>query len=268
MIYKADRVGFCLIDLGLKTILSVCGFMPYVTDEYLGTSNARFLFRIYYVPSLTDGLQMILGKYVDEDNLWGYFLMDQPGFNDMEYDLRTQKVGKLNFTPAYNTYILNAHKKNAFFNLAVSADKSTVGEEIAAASNSKKTVYARFLEYVYKKYRPVMLSVDVYPIIDHYDGQDENSQGYVIKDHYYYSLEAIGEFSKNKDIPFWMLLLSNRHTIYREDIDITPFNPHSLTAILINLYNRVSGYGFPYQHQIPKNTERNRRNPLRNRQWG
>lgn len=193
-------------ELGLKTVLSTSGAMPYV--HYI--SDKSMPNGIEYQPSLLNCLIFILNLYKKIDNLWGYFLMDEPQFGNWGFNTVIPSNGMVDFPTAYRSYLQNANGHCAFFNLAVNPDdRSIVGENIYNLDISKKDKFTRYLEEIKDKFIPSMMSVDIYPVIK-YPADSE----YSILYRYYFSMEAIGDFSRKYNMPFWMFLLSNQHNIY------------------------------------------------------
>lgn len=189
-------------SLGLSTILNVGGLMPYAYHDASGD--------VYYKPPLTS-LDYVLNLYKGIGNLWGYMLMDEPVFLNWGYETTVPPDGMVDLLVAFKTYNDNSNGHVAFFNLAVSIGKVWIGDKIAnlPATTTAKMKYTMYLREIQRKFNPSMLTVDIYPI-----SVDENIHDFKIRDEYYYSLEAIGDFSAQYALPIWMFMLSNQHTLY------------------------------------------------------
>ena len=193
-------------SLGLSTILNVGGLMPYAYHDASGD--------VYYKPPLTS-LDYVLNLYKGIGNLWGYMLMDEPVFLNWGYETPVPPDGMVDLPVAFKTYNDNSNGHVAFFNLAVDPHSvDIVGEEIKGLGIDDKAKLLRYLQAIKNKFNPSMMTVDIYPI-------------HIIKDYpycgilhrYYYALEAIGEFSRVRALPFWMFMLSNQHTLYSYKTD-------------------------------------------------
>ena len=188
--------------LGLRTILHISGYLPSVVKI---ESDA-----VTYSPAIQE-LETLLNRYKGIENLWGYSLMYEPHYLSWAFEPPAPPVGLPNITLAYRTFLNNANGHMAFFNLAVDVrNREFVGDELV--SNTSLTEPQKFLSYldeIREKLNPPMMSVDMYPTFI-----TNEPPYFTILYRYYFSLETIGRFSTQYNIPFWMFMLSNQHSGY------------------------------------------------------
>lgn len=68
-----------------------------------------------------------------------------------------------------------------------------------------------------------MMSADFYPIANESEEDSDGKQVlYSIKKEYYCTLEAMGDFSRTNNVPFWLFMLSNKHTTYNDETQDNP----------------------------------------------
>lgn len=80
----------------------------------------------------------------------------------------------------------------------------------------QKPQYVAYLQKLCEELHPKMLTANIYPIAT--DNENPNAN-FVIKSMYYWSIEAIAEISRDKKVPFWLFMLSNKHTTYGKNTD-------------------------------------------------
>lgn len=171
-----------------------------------------------YIPSVKK-IAELLDAHYKHPNLWGYLLADEPKIGWWATPEDNINEGTPNLKLAYHTYVQHSHGKQAFFNLAVSTDYGYTGIRF---TNEKYrigyAVYTQYLEKIYKEFHPMLMSVDIYPIAGanepNRDNLKELDSTVVINSRYYWALEAIGDFSRQNKVPFWLFMLSNQHTTY------------------------------------------------------
>lgn len=201
-------------ELGLPSILNISGMTPIKIVDNNGN--------VYYVPSQT-ALETIMTNYWDKVNLWGYMLTDEPhyaGWGEKDDDKIPVETGMASMVLAAYNNVCNAkgNKKPVFFNLAASIKETYTG--MACPDNPsdevKRSLYAKYLQNILRRFKPIMLSVDIYPIrvseTVKYNQDTHKDDIYSVTniiDEYFYSLEVIGEFSKTYKIPFWLFIKSS-----------------------------------------------------------
>lgn len=219
----------------LRTILNIGNNVPVVNENPSGG--------ILYSPTLEE-IATLLNFYPDNDNLWGYRLADEPNYYEWCFDKPENAIKKRYLPAMYNTYRANSNNRVGFVNLAVAVRADWIGPEIANDNKlNSKEKYIRYLEAFNNKFHPVLLSVDLYPIII-----DNTAPSYYrIKYFYYYYMEAIATFSKEYNIPFWMFMLSNQYTMYNyekdEETTKTEY-PYPTVSVLRYQAMTALAYGF------------------------
>lgn len=193
-------------SLGLRSIYMLQNNVPVVISQSGSTT---------YQPTL-ETIAEILNLNKGTENLWGYKLADEPGFNEWGYTTQTAPVGTKDLPAMNRTYLQNANGHVGFITLAALVKESIVGTEIFNSDSSNKIKYERYLHAISNKLNPALLTVDIYPVLEYTD----DSKGFVslqnvlILDRYYYILEAIGNFSRQSNVPVWMYMLSVQFKTY------------------------------------------------------
>lgn len=149
-------------------------------------------------------------------NLWGYFLLDEPKYDSWAVPVNEMPNGTQNLTLEYNTYRQYSGGKRGLFNLQTSNREDNVGPKNDNEIDPNRAQYSRYIAYlkkIYEKFHPQMLSVDIYPIASTSEAADAIVE---VKDQWYWTLEAMADCSREKNVPFWLFMLSNQHTTYNE----------------------------------------------------
>ena len=90
-----------------------------------------------YQPTL-ETIAEILNLNKGTENLWGYKLADEPGFNEWGYTTQTAPVGTKDLPAMNRTYLQNANGHVGFITLAALVKESIVGTEIFNSDSSNK----------------------------------------------------------------------------------------------------------------------------------
>lgn len=230
--------------LGLRTILNPLPVLR-VKQIFADATN-----------KVPDGYEydVTLKNYTDllnidskDDNLWGFKLKDQPTFAMWGYEGLTAAVGQVDLPAMYRTYLQNSRRHVAFFTLIADISRAVSGDAIYDSNVSKKNKYELYLKALRNKFNPSMISVDIYPIMETttVTAYSTDFHGYYMLNRYYYILEAIGKFSADYGIPFWMYILSNQHEIYQPDTDkISTKFPYPSKGVLRYQAMTALAYGF------------------------
>lgn len=207
-------------SLKLPTLLNLTNATPVVVEKLTQTNPPKpdgFQYGIQEKHSTMKDYADVMNLNPNDKILWGYRLKDEPSYEMWGYRGFFASVGTPDLPAAYRTYLLNAHRHIAFFNLLAVVTRNAVGSEIFDSTTNNKNKYKMYLKAFKDKFNPSLMSVDIYPIMD--KTADKQScidfNDYFILKRYYYILEAIGEFSTEYNIPFWMYMMSTQHTIYQ-----------------------------------------------------
>lgn len=237
----AESLAFAS-DLELRTILFIQSMGPYIsykngTSSESDTDEDKPYFALDYgLDTKLDALKSVLKRYTADNpeyskyseffnNLWGYYITDEPGYFQWAYPYCCFSDYKSDLSLAWRSYFYNQNGRMAFFNLVAKVDEGTVGPEIASMKDSNgnkastKAKYKAYLKEIRDRFIPSLMSVDIYPVVDrdHTEGKPTDpskSHKLDIKSDYYSYMEAIAEFSSEQGIPFWIFMLSNQHTTY------------------------------------------------------
>ena len=217
-------------NIGMPTIVSYTDHVP-VKPEGGGDYNTSYLENAFEFHSRFE-------------NNWGYYLADEPTYRQWGIPDSERKGKEHNLTLGYNTYRLHSHGKHAFFCLKVTIDTGNIGTPSPNLDEHEGVNYARYKDYlerIYSAFHPMMLAADIYPIAGKNKPTSENltvmDDSVVVNEIYYPVLRAIGEVSREKNIPFWLYMLSNQHTTYRLEKD--PDDPNDPGEVRV-------GYSYPY----------------------
>ena len=186
-----------------------------VTQRYTGVTN-----RVpdgYVYDTTIKNYADLLNVNPEDDNLWGFKLKDEPSFAMWGYKGLTAAVGQVDLPAMYRAYLQNTNRHVAFFTLIADISRGVLGDAIYDSNVSNKNKYELYLKALRNKFNPSMMSVDIYPIMETTTdtAYSTDFDGYYMLNRYYYILEAIGKFSTDTGVPFWMYILSNQHTIYQ-----------------------------------------------------
>lgn len=262
-------------DQGVRTILNLGNSVPRVMQKGGSTDGITFgnLSENGKIKSPTLKLYAeILNRNKDDYNLWGYKLKDEPSFEAWSHLVAPRETGKPepeDIFAAYCTYLQNANGHVGHFNLAVSTGADWIGETLANEKDnagkplSGKLKYKKYLQAFKAKFEPSMLSVDLYPVV----AQPPKTTTFFIKNFYYYFMEAIGEFSTETGMPFWMYILSNQHQIYKKNEDladamqIAAIYPSVTEGLLRHQAMTTLAYGFQgivfWTYGVPRTSDSN-----------
>ena len=234
--------------LGLRTTLNIANSMPRVCQKTKvvdpGTNKTIPVDGISF--GSPKGLNMeeyakILNLNADEKNLWGYKIMDEPGFDSWAHIVAPP--GTCDLPEAYRTYLKNPNGHVAMVTLVVATSATYLGQKMHDASPSHRVRYENYLEAIRKKLSPKALSMDIYPVI----AKMPKSTTFYIKYDYYSLLEVIGEFSSKHDIPCWLYILSNQHSFYENSetaISLRATYPYITEGLLRFQAMTALAYGF------------------------
>lgn len=221
-------------SLGLRTIYNLSTLVPVVVGKDSEINNKD---TTQYQPALDD-IAQILNLNKENDNLWGYKLADEPNYKNWAYTTLTAALGDKDLPAMFQIYLNNANGHVAFFNLAAAVHVNYVGKEICDSNTSNMFKYERYLKAIKDKFKPSLLSIDIYPITKSKLGK------YIILDRYYYILEAVGNFSAQYKVPFWMCMLCNQFNSYNDDGSINAEFPKPTEGILRFQALNALAYGF------------------------
>lgn len=203
-------------DMGLRTIQNLVNSVPRVNQS---ESNSVQSYGLEYNPKLEDNATF-LNKNKNDGNLWGYDLGDEPTPIEWHYDSLTAPLGARDFPAMYRTYLRNANRHVGFFNLVAATTAGWIGQTLANdTSLNEKGKYSRYLKAFKEKFNPSMMSVDIYPVFEETTDSDHSYDlgGYYLLKRYYYIMEAIGNFSTEHKMPFWMFMLSTQFNSLEAD---------------------------------------------------
>lgn len=232
---------------GLRTIFNLILQVPKVVrkDTASGQQNG-----VEYNPSLAR-LAELLNLNKGNANLWGYYLGDEPKYNEWAFNTPAAPVGIRDYPAMFRTYLQNANGHVGFFNLAVATSAAWIGATLGNDKTlSKITKYTRYLKEFKDKFNPSMMSVDIYPLFKYVcDGQLGNCYDLgdcYLQRNYYCMLEAIGDFSTQYSIPFWMFMLSTKYTSYlKGSKNIDTERPYPTEGVL--RYQAMNALAFGFQ---------------------
>lgn len=235
--------------LGLRTILNPLPVLR--VKQIFADATNKVPDGYEYITAYNDHT---LKDYVDllnidskDDNLWGYKLKDEPSFAMWGYEGLTAAVGEVDLQAMYRTFLQNARRHVAFFTLIADISRAVSGEAIYNTNVSNKDKYELYLKALRNKFNPSMISVDIYPIMEYttVTAYSTDFHGYYMLNRYYYILEAIGKFSTDYGIPFWMYLISTQQWIYNKEPNSpsTKF-PHPTKGVLRYQALTALAYGF------------------------
>lgn len=232
---------------GLRTIFNLILQVPKVVrkDTASGQQNG-----VEYNPSLAR-LAELLNLNKGNANLWGYYLGDEPKYNEWAFNTPAAPVGIRDYPAMFRTYLQNANGHVGFFNLAVATSAAWIGATLGNDKTlSKITKYTRYLKEFKDKFNPSMMSVDIYPLFKYVcDGQLGNCYDLgdcYLQRNYYCMLEAIGDFSTQYSIPFWMFILSTKFTSFVKGSQIVDTErPYPTEGIL--RYQAMNALAFGFQ---------------------
>lgn len=199
-------------SLGLRTIYMLQNVVPEVKHKVSDSSQAG---DTTYDPSL-EAIAEILNLNKGDANLWGYKLADEPKYNMWAYGTPTAAVGTKDLLALYRTYLQNANGHVGYITLAVTIEEDTTGQKLPKNYKSEQEPdymyrYRSYLESIYDKFKPSLLSVDLYPVLS--VGETQHP---IVKKVYYGYMEIIATFSALYNVPFWMYILSTQLTIYKK----------------------------------------------------
>lgn len=204
----------------LPFILNISGRLPHKSTDKYGNVH-------YYGP---ESLINVLSLYSAYPNLWGYVLTDEPQYADWNEDAYKAAEEADNLILGYNTYKDHSNGKPCLINLKVDISKETTGYECSskASADEQKRTYTDYLIDFYNQFKPALMSVDIYPI---YINIKDNNRT-IIKGEYFFALEAIGNVSRDKNVPFWLYLQCNHLVEYHKDGSLNKLNPSPSVGIL------------------------------------
>ena len=220
--------------LGLRTIYNLSNQVPVVKVKDYELNKTQ------YKPTL-DKIAEILNLNKGNDNLWGYNLADEPKYQEWAYTTPTAVVNNKDLLAMFRTYLQNANGHVALFNLVALVREYVVGKEIYDSHGTNMAKYQRYLRAIKYKFNPSLLSIDIYPITK---SKSNTGPQYTILERYYYILEAVGNFSTQYDMPFWMYLLCNQFNSYNDDGSINAEFPKPTEGILRFQALTALAYGF------------------------
>ena len=232
---------------GLRTIYNMILQVPKVIRKDTASDQQN---GVEYDPALAR-LAELLNLNKGNANLWGYYLGDEPKYNEWAFNTPAAPVDTRDFPAMFQTYLKNANGHVGFFNLAVATTEKFIGATLAKDEKLKESVkYARYLKEFKDKFNPSMMTVDIYPLFKYVcDGQLRNCYDlgdcYVQKN-YYCMLETIGDFSTRYSIPFWMFMLSTKYTSYLSGSkNINTERPYPSEGVL--RYQAMNALAFGFQ---------------------
>lgn len=196
-------------SLGLPTVLNISGMMPVKQSPSSEKDE--------YSPTLNE-LSEILNLNIDNPNLWGFLMVENPKYINWAYSTSAPPSGDVDLWKAYLAYVRDSNGHIAVIDLSVSNNTDIIGESSSTVHVTEKNKYLRYLKAIKDKFCSNMLAVNISPVVVN-SPSIENGTEYSIKKDYYYSIEAIGQFSKLYSLPFWMFMLSNQHTRYEYNAD-------------------------------------------------
>ena len=199
----ANELGFNIILSTSRYALTVVAKTPVPGNPDLSQTIPG------YIPQYRiTRLREFINQFKDNDKIWGFMLMDEPHFDNWYLPTDKMSHNTIDLTSTYKEVETLCPDKAVYFNLAVDVSKTWIGGLANNSSLNKREKYYRYLEMIYSKFTPKVLSYDYYPI---YEKQDGSIQ---VKGSFYLYLECIGEFSTEKNLPIWAYPLSNQHDIY------------------------------------------------------
>ena len=231
---------------GLRTIFNLILQVPEVISNGSTSSQPA---GVGYNPTL-ERIAELLNLNKGDANLWGYYLGDEPFYNEWAFNTPTAPVGLRDYPAMFRTYLQNANGHVGFFNLLAIVDEKNIGKEISDSPANDKTKYEMFLKAFKDKFNPSMMSVDIYPLFKYVcDGQLGNCYDLgdcYLQRNYYCMLEAIGDFSTQYSIPFWMFMLSTKYTSYlKGSKNIDTERPYPTEGVL--RYQAMNALAFGFQ---------------------
>lgn len=237
---------YCRVSsvLGLRTIMNPIPILR-VTQRY--TDITKIVPDGYGYDTTLRNYSDLLNVNPEDDNLWGYKLKDEPTFAMWGYKGLTAAVGQVDLPAMYRAYLQNTNRHVSFFTLIADISREVLGDAIYDSNVSKKKKYELYLKALRNKFNPAMVSVDIYPVMETttVTAYSTDFHGYYMLNRYYYILEAIGKFSTDSGIPFWMYILSNQHEIYKSGTDrISTKFPYPSKVVLCYQAMTALAYGF------------------------
>ena len=196
-------------SLGLRTIYNLQHSVPEVKGKVSDLSQAN---GTTYKPTL-EYIAELLNLNKGDVNLWGYKLCDEPKFNQWGYTTPTAALNVTDLPAMVRTYRQNSNGHIGFITLPVAVSVDIVGKEIFNGGGTKKERYAKYLNAIHKKFGLPLVTVDKYPVLI---DRVHNEQHVKVVDDYYYYMEAIGNFSRQKNVRVWMYMLSTKFNIYQD----------------------------------------------------
>lgn len=232
-------------SLGLRTIQNLVNCVPKVEQN---ESNSGQSYGLEYNPKLEDNATFFnLNK--NDGNLWGYDLGDEPTPIEWNYDSLTAPLGARDFPAMYRTYLRNANRHVGFFNLVAATTAGWIGQTLANdTSLNEKGKYSRYLKAFKEKFNPSMMSVDIYPVFEETTDSDHSYDlgGYYLLKRYYYIMEAIGNFSTEHKMPFWMFMLSTQFNSLEADGE-TVRSKHPCPSEGVLQYQAMTALAYGFQ---------------------
>lgn len=239
-------------SLSLRTIYMIQNLMPVVEGK---VSESSQIDATTYDPSLKE-IKDFINKYKVNRNLWGYKLCDEPDFIEWGFTTPTAPVGTEDLPAMVRTFRQNSNGRVGYITLPVAVSMDIVGKEIFNSGGTNKEKYAKYLNAIHEKFGLPLVTVDKYPVLI---DREHNEQHAKVVDDYYYYLEAIGDFSRQKNVRVWMYMLSTQYVNIGANRKVITEHPLPTEGIL--RFQAMTALAFGFQGLVfwtyPLNKNRN-----------